>query len=164
MSSPKCKRFHRECDEFSICVNIGEQGYVLAEHYNERFTSFYYLIYGSGKFGRLFDSNYLNLCEKKIIDVQDYFYDEVIFHALEDFHLIGFNTYDKNVKWKSRLINLDEKKLIVSDTKSFLICFNGNPVVNDKKFKRYDYSKLNPNKNYEINLSDNDVLALFTKV
>jgi hypothetical protein len=164
MNDPKCKRFHRECDEFSLCVNIGEKGYVLAEHPNERFTIFYYAVYGRGKFGKIFDSDFKMIESGCISDVQDYVNDEVLFHALEDFHLIGFNTLNKNKKWKSRLIELNEKELILDNTNSFLICFDGNPTVNDKKFKRYEYSKVNMNKTYKIDLGDNGTLVLFSKI
>ena len=31
MTAPSCKRRFRNCNEFGLCVNIGQNGYVLAE-------------------------------------------------------------------------------------------------------------------------------------
>jgi hypothetical protein len=163
MRDPKCKRFHRVCNEFSLCVNIGEKGYVLSEHPNERFTIFYYLPYGSGKFGKIFESEYIFLDNKCIIDVQDYVNSEVLFQSLEDFYIIGFNTFDKNVKWNSRLVRADENVLELDSKKTFLICFDGKPIVNGKKFKRYDYSQVYSGKTYNIDLNGDGVLVIFSR-
>ena len=54
-----CRRFYRECPEFNICVNIGKKDYVLAEDPEERYTIFQYGIEGIGKFGRIFESDYI---------------------------------------------------------------------------------------------------------
>ena len=110
MEDPKCRRFYRVCGDFSLCVNIGEKGYVLAEHPNERYTIFYYGIRGSGKFARLFEEKYLTIEEGKLYDVQEYVNSNVVFQAEEDFHLIGFNTNDKNIKWQAQIINTEINK------------------------------------------------------
>ena len=54
-----CKRYFRNCNDFGICVNIGKKGYVLAEDPEERKTLFQYGVYGKGRFGKIFDSNYI---------------------------------------------------------------------------------------------------------
>ena len=161
---PKCKRFHRNYEEFSICVNIGKKGYVLAEHFNERFSAFYYLIKGSGKFGKLFDSNYLDMHEKKVLNVQDYLYDEVIFQSTEDFHMIGFNILDKRSRWDYKLLTDDDKTLIMQNKTNFLICLNGNTSISGKSLKRYDYLKLEEHEKYTIDTPGSAEICIFSKI
>jgi hypothetical protein len=165
MNDPKCKRFFRNCEDFSICVNIGEKEYVLAEHPNERFTIFYYGVYGSGKFGRIFESDFIELNSKHntIVDVQDYVHSKVLFEGTEDFHIIGFNTFDKNVKWEAELLTSENKIVTAKSGKSFLFCLNGNVFVNDKKFKRYDYAEIFPGIEYNLDIKEKGALGLFSK-
>ena len=68
MKDPKCRRFYRVCGDFSLCVNIGDKGYVLAEHPNERYTTFYYGIRGSGKFAKLFEEKYLTIERSRLLE------------------------------------------------------------------------------------------------
>jgi hypothetical protein len=166
MNDPKCKRFFRICDEFSLCVNIGEKGYVLAEHPNERYTIFYYAPYGKGRFGRIFSSEFIELESKNgIVDVQDYVRDSVLFEALEDFYIIGFNTNDKNIRWGFIAINEDCENYIIDkkiNKKSFFLCLNGKVEINQKEFKRYSYAEVNKKKKYNIKfLKENSILGLF---
>ena len=163
---PKCKRFYKNCEDFGLCVNIGEKGFVLAEHPNERFTIFYYGIYGSGKFGRIFESDYLLISskEKKIFDVSEYVDSKVIFEAEEDFYLIGFNTYDKNIKWEAKIIDSNNKILSTTKDKSFVVCMYGNVLINDKIIKKYDYAQIFIGKEYNLNIPPDSVLILFTQV
>jgi hypothetical protein len=161
---PRCKRFHRVCDDFSICVNIGEKGYVLAEHPNERYTSFYYPVYGNGKFAKLFENEYLNLEEGRLYDVQEYLNSDVIFQAKEDFNLIGFNTNNKNIKWKAQIINTEKNKFNIEYYKSYLMCLNGKISINGKNFKKYDYALLDIEKEYIIDSKENSVVAVFTQI
>lgn len=167
MNDPKCKRFHRKYENFSLCVNIGEKGYVLAEHPNERYTIFYYLIYGSGLFGKVFDEEnpiILDSKKSKIFDVQHYINDKVLFEATEDFYIIGFNTLDKNIKWKYFLLNQETKKVKSEYSKSYLVCLNGKPLINNYEFKRYDYSSLLKNKEYECEIKEKDVIIIFSQI
>jgi len=163
---PKCKRFYRNCEDFGLCVNIGERGYVLAEHPNERFTIFYYAIYGSGKFGRIFESDYLliNSHDKKIFDVSEYVNSKVIFEAEEDFYLIGFNTYDKNIKWEAKIIDSNNKILISQNDKSYVISIYGDVYINGKKIKKYDYAQIFKEKKYNLNIPTDSILILFTQL
>lgn len=163
LNDPKCKRFFRNCDEFSLCVNIGESGYVISEHPNERYTIFYYGVYGSGKFGRIFDPNPITLDanKKEIADVQDYVNDRVSFASDSDFFLIGFNTLDKDVKWAYKIITSNDDDFVFGSKKTFIVCLDGNPIVNNKKLKRYDYSQIYSNKEYNLNMNDNGVLGIF---
>ena len=164
MEDPKCRRFYRVCGDFSLCVNIGEKGYVLAEHPNERYTIFYYGIRGSGKFARLFEEKYLNIEEGKLYDVQEYVNSNVVFQAEEDFHLIGFNTNDKNIKWQAQIINTEINKYTTEYIKSYLVCLDGKILINGKNFKRYDYAQLNVGKEYNIEQSDNSVLIMISEI
>jgi hypothetical protein len=165
MNDPRCKRFFRDCEHFSICVNIGGKGYVLAEHPNERFTIFYYGIYGSGKFGRIFESDFIELDSKhnRIVDVQDYVHSKVLFEGTEDFHIIGFNTFDKNIKWEAELLTSENKIVTAKPGRSFLLCLEEDVLVNDKKFKRYDYAEIFPGIEYNLNIEKNGALGLFSK-
>lgn len=163
LRDPRCKRFYRQCEDFTICVNIGEKGYVLAENPNERFTIFVYGIYGSGKFGKIFESDYLNLNSNKIIDIQDYVHSKVLFEGTEDFYMIGFNTLDKDIKWEAELLTSENKSVVAKPIKSFLLCLNGDVSVNGKKFKRYDYTEIFPDKEYSLDIKENGAVGLFTK-
>lgn len=167
MNDPKCKRFHRKYEDFSLCVNIGEKDYVLAEHPNERYTIFYYGIYGSGLFGKVFGKeNPIVLDSKKneVVDVQHYINDKVLFEATEDFYIIGFNTLDKNIKWKYSLLNQETKKVSSEHSKSYLVCLNGKPLINNHEFKRYDYSPLSKNKEYGCEIKEKDVVVIFSQI
>jgi hypothetical protein len=163
LKDPRCKRFFRKCEDFTICVNIGENGYVLAEHPNERFTIFYYGVKGQGKFGKPFESDHLMIESNVITDVQDYVHSEVLFQAMEDFFLIGFNTLDKNVKWEAELLTSESKVVTAKSGRSFLFCLDGDVVVNDKKFKRYDYAEIFQGTEYNLNISEKGALGLFSK-
>jgi hypothetical protein len=164
MEDPKCRRFYRVCGDFSLCVNIGEKGYVLAEHPNERYTTFYYGIRGKGKFAKLFEEKYLTIEEGKLYDVQEYVNSNVVFQAEEDFHLIGFNTNDKNIKWQAQIINTEINKYTTEYIKSYLVCLDGKILINGKNFKRYDYAQLNVGKEYNIEQSDNSVLIMISEI
>ena len=157
-----CKRFYRKCDEFSICVNIGKKDYVLAEHPSNTNTIFYYGIMGSGKLGKIFSEDFITIKETDFVDVRDTIYDYRTFQSLEDFHLIGFNTLDKKQNWEGRLVKPDENIIRELYKPSFLICFNGKPIINNKTIKRYEYSSLDLSKEYKINLNGG-VLGLFYK-
>ena len=162
-----CRRFYRQGTDFSLCVNIGKKDYVLAEHPSNTNTIFYYGVKGLGKLGKLFSEECVTMKAGDFTDVRDTVYDYRTFHSLEDFHLVGFNTLKKGQNWEGRLVKDDEKLLdltLVRELRkqSFLVCFNGSPEVNGKNLRRYEYSKLNLDKTYEINLNDG-VLGFFYK-
>ena len=163
MRDPTCRRFHRNCEDFTLCVNIGENGYVLAEHPNERYTIFYYALYGSGKFGKIFESEHILIESKKLVDVRDYVNSEVIFQAHEDFCLIGFNTMNKNIHWNARILDKNTKA-VKENKKSILICLDGSMIVNDNKFKRYNYASLVVGKEYDIEIDQDSTAVIFTQI
>ena len=160
---PTCRRFHRICEDFTLCVNIGEKGYVLAEHPDERYTIFYYALYGSGKIGKIFESDSILIETKKLTDVREYINSEVIFHAHEDFCLIGFNTMDKNINWNPKILDKNIK-IVKEDKKSILICLDGSMIVNDKKFKRYNYASLVVDEEYNIEIDQDSMAVIFTQI
>ena len=160
---PTCRRFHRICEDFTLCVNIGERGYVLAEHPDERYTIFYYALYGSGKIGKIFESDYILIESKNLTDVREYINSEVIFHAHEDFCLIGFNTMNKNIHWNARILDKNTK-VVKENKKSILICLDGSMIVNDKKFKRYNYASLVVGKEYNIEIDQDSMAVIFTQI
>ena len=159
-----CRRFYRESGEFSLCVNIGKKDYVLAENPVDSNTIFYYGIKGIGKLGTMFSEDHVLVKEGEFVDVRSYLHKFRIFHSLEDFHLVGFNTLEKGQNWEGRLVKSEETVLDLNRSyiQTFLVCFNGKPVVNDKIMKRYEYARLDLNKQYNINL-DGGVLGIFCK-
>ena len=54
------------------------------------------------------------------------------------------------------------KDNFTGNDKSWLVCFDGYPVVNGQDLKRWDYAKLD-NKEYEVNINDG-VIGVFTKL
>ena len=164
-----CRRFHRVGNDFALCVNIGKDDYVLAEHPSNTNTIFYYVIRGSGKLGKMFSEDFITIKETNFVDVRDTLYDYRTFNSLEEFHLVGFNTNDKNQRWDGRLVTeneLDIRSMYdtpkMSNKRNFLVCFDGKPVVNGKILKRYDYSEIYPTKTY--NIEHSGILGLFTKL
>jgi len=164
---PKCKRFLRQYEDFGICVNIGERGYVIAEHPNERFTTHYYGLYGSGIFGRVFDKEdpiILDSSKNELVDVQDYIHDKVLFEATDDFHLIGFNTIDKQTKWDGKVITKVNDNILKVEQETIIINFNKPLEINGKNFKKYDYSMLHSEKEYTIVSTEEIAFGLFCKI
>ena len=169
MNAPSCKRRFRKCGEFGFCVNIGEKGYVLAESSEIFQTAFLYVVKGVGKMGKMFKSDFIEISEGNFYDIQNFEGEDVIFKSFDDFYLIGFNPLDS--KWKARLIRSDETELDLKSiydkpqsvsSKSFIVCLDGNPIINDKKLRRYDYSEVTYPKQYNIQLNEG-VLGFFTK-
>ena len=161
------RRAVRHCEHFSLCVNVGKKGHVIAEDPRERFTIYQYNIYGGGKAGVMFEEGYIESQVGVLMDLRPHIHKKVIFEATEDFFTIGFNTLDKNQNWEGRLVNKNETKLDLNyirelEKETFLICFDGKPLVNNKQMKRYDYAAINLSKDYDIKLN-NGVLGLFFK-
>jgi hypothetical protein len=72
--------------------------------------------------------------------------------------MYGFNAIDIKQDWNGKLI----KESFRGDDKSWLICFDGNPVINGVNINPMDYSKLD-NKYYDVCLN-NAVVGIFTKL
>ena len=161
MKTPTCKRRFRNCGEFGLCINIGDSGYVLAEDFDTFQSIFLYVVKGNGKIGKMFKTDYLDLNQGKFYDIKDYVNDDVIFKSDEEFYLIGFNNINQD-SWEGRLLGSDETKLDLKSiydkpdpvsSKCFSVCFDGNPSVNGKQLKRFDYSEVVYPKEYDVNLN-----------
>jgi len=165
LPEPKCKRIFKNCGDFSLCINIGEKGYILTEQPINRTTIFYYGLYGSGKFGRIFESDYILLDAKNnlVVDVTDYVHDRILFEALEDFYIIGFNTFDKSWKWTAQLLTNEDKIFHNTSTRSYLVVVSKNVKVNGTLIKRYDYSHLEVDKTYDLDIPEKSSAIVFTR-
>ena len=92
------------------------------------------------------------------IDLKKYLNCQTIFESYEPFHIYGFNTLSKNQHWDGKLVN----ESFEGDDKSWLVCFDGRPVINDVELSRMDYAKLE-NKHYNL-ISNNSIVGVFTKI
>ena len=73
------------------------------------------------------------------------------------FFMIGFNSIHKNVTWDGEL----KTKSFTGDSNSWLLVLDGNPTINGKSLRRFDYAKLE-DKLYDVTLNDG-VIGVFTK-
>jgi len=158
--TPKIKRLIKKCEEFYICAEYGDKDAVGVE-YSGRFTMYQYIISGTTSFNlidgdKLIQERYSR--ENELIDVKKYLNDRLLVIAEEDMFMVGFNTLDRNVDWSGKLV----KDNFIGDDKSWLICFDGYPIVNDQELKRWDYAKLE-NKEYNVTIN-NGVVGVFTKL
>lgn len=167
---PRYKRILKKCDDFILCVNIGDAGYIGSEHPNLIYTSHLYGIKGRGKIG-VIEGNYINWinfdsAESKLLDVSEHMYKNAygVMIAETDFYYIGFNTLDKSVKWDGRLIENTDSSLVIDTSNSYFVCLNGNVTINDKEFKRFDYASVKVGKEYKISIGENSALGLFSKL
>ena len=158
--SPKIKRLIKKCEEFYICAEYGDKDAVGVE-YSGRFTMYQYIISGTTSFNlidgdKLIQERYSR--ENELIDVKKYLNDRLLVIAEEDMFMVGFNTLDRNVDWNGKLV----KDNFIGDDKSWLICFDGYPIINDQELKRWDYAKLE-NKEYNVIINDG-LVGVFTKL
>ena len=93
-----------------------------------------------------------------MVNTKEYLYKQRIYYGSEDFHIVGFNPLKPEHDWDGRLVT----ESFTGDDMSWLICFDGNPVVNGKKLSRWDYAKLET-KEYDIQLNGG-CLGLFTRL
>ena len=158
MSIPRYKQYIKKCEEFSVCAIECEKGWIGIEPMQKNYGLYHYCVYGTGKFAVPFQ-NYTKINPRDFFDMRDYLNNHVMLEASEDFYWIGFNTLDKNQDWDGKLV---KNSILTVQKESWMICFDGHPIVNDKKISTFDYAQIYPNKNYEINLNGG-VLAVFTK-
>ena len=150
-------RFFKKCEEFSICSEIAESGDYFFDGYPDNTTIFHICTKGSVRLAKPFDGEVDLLSNRELFDCRKYLYEQRIYQALEDLYIIGFNPLKPEQDWDGELI----KNSFMGNVKSYLICFDGKPVVNGKKMEKWDYASL-VNKIYEVELNDG-ILALFTK-
>ena len=155
------KSYLKKCEEFSICSQVGDSaGLVFVEPAVERMTMYQIAVKGSGRLSSIFnsefevgDANGINFSSMK-----HYMGQTTIFESYEPFHIYGFNTLNKNQDWDGKLI----RKSFDGDDKSWLVCFDGRPVINGVELARMDYAKLE-NKYYDVDIK-NGLVGVFTKL
>ena len=126
--------------------------------YPDNYTIYHILLKGSGKLGSPYESEYLEDGPYVLVNTKEYLYKQRIYYGSEDFHIVGFNPLRPEHDWDGRLVT----ESFTGDNKSWLICFDGNPIVNGKKLSRWNYAKLETKK-YDIQL-DGGCLGLFTRL
>tara|TARA_B100000123_G_scaffold269242_1_gene245034 strand:- start:1291 stop:1770 length:480 start_codon:yes stop_codon:yes gene_type:complete len=156
----KVQRFFKRCEEFSVCSEFGEKGACVIEPAEERRTLYQIVIRGSGRMAKTFDSEYLEGDSKNKImtDLRKFKGQDTIFEAYEDFHMFGFNTLTLGQNWDGKLISGS----FMGNDEGWLICFDGEPVINGKELQALDYAKLE-NKWYNVDINDS-VVGVFTKI
>ena len=153
------KRFFKKCEEFCICGVIGNAGAIDMDGALDNNTIYHIVIKGTGRLGTPFDSNIIEMSANKnnFIDEKHLLGKERIYKAYSDFHIFGFNPLKPDQDWDGKLV----KKSFFGDSKSYLICFDGHPIVNSFEMKRMDYAKLTE-KEYKLELNGG-LLGMFTK-
>ena len=155
------KSYLKKCEEFSICSQVGDSaGLVFVEPAVDRMTMYQIAVKGSGRLSSIFnsefevgDANGINFSSMK-----HYMGQTTIFESYEPFHIYGFNKLNKNQDWDGKLI----RKSFDGDDKSWLVCFDGRPVINGVELARMDYAKLE-NKYYDVDIK-NGLVGVFTKI
>lgn len=150
-------RFFKKCEEFSICSEIAESGDYFFDGYPDNTTIFHICTKGSARLAKPFDGEVDLLSNRELFDCRKYLYEQRIYQALEDLYIIGFNPLTPEQDWDGRLVT----ESFDGDSKSWLICFDGNPIVNGKELSRWDYSQLE-DKHYDVTINDG-CIGVFTK-
>tara|TARA_Y100000114_G_scaffold89754_1_gene83349 strand:+ start:135 stop:617 length:483 start_codon:yes stop_codon:yes gene_type:complete len=154
------KSYLKRCEEFSICSQVGDRaGLVFVEPAVDRMTQFQIAVKGSGRWSNIFNSDFevANANEVKFVSMKQYMGQTTIFESYEPFLMYGFNTLSKNQDWDGKLIN----ESFGGNDKSWLICFDGRPVINGVELARMDYAKLE-NKHYDVDIKDG-LVGVFKK-
>ena len=152
------KRFFKQCEEFSICGVIGDRAEAGIEGAEN--TSLYHIIIkGKGILCRPLETDYIeaDADENNFVDEKAFMGDYRLYISEKPFHMYGFNPLKVGQDWDGKLV----KESFFGDSKSYLICFNGSPVVNGIEMQRMDYALLQP-KEYKVEINDG-VLGMFTK-
>lgn len=154
------KRYMKKCEEFVICSETGSAGDVFVDRAIENRALYHILIKGSGRGGFVFDSEYVEADAKdnNFHCKKEYLGKNLIFEAYEDYHIFGFCPLELSHDWSGRLV----KESFDGEDGTWLICFDGKPVVNGKELQRMDYARLE-NKRYEVELKDS-VIGLFKRI
>ena len=156
----KYKQYIKKCGEFSVCSELGEANVIFSEHADERTTLYQIIVRGSGRVAIPFSSEYksADTNEHRFIDMKDYIGHHTIFESYEPFLIYGFNTLDVKDDWDGKLIN----ESFEGNDRSYLICFDGRPIINGIQMQRMDYAKLE-NKCYNVDIKDG-MVGVFTKL
>ena len=154
------RRYRKKCEEFAICCEMGDANVIFLEPSNQRTTLYQIIIKGSGRVSKLFDTNHVDLDDKtnSFVDLKKFKGYNTIFQSYTPTYIYGFNTLDLDQDWDGKLIT----DSFVGDDRSWLVCFDGRPIINGTQIEPRDYAKLE-NKNYDIELN-NAIVGVFTKV
>jgi len=161
MTQAICKEYFKKCrsDHFALCAVEPQKDWIGIEPERLNHGLYHYIVFGKIKMGIPFKEGYNIVESKKFFSTKEYLHESLILEALEDSYMVGFNTLDKDQDWDGRLVT--EEKLRV-EKESYLICFDGLPVVEKQELTRFDYGIVYPDKEYEIDVSEG-VLGLFTQ-
>ena len=153
-------RYHKKCEEFSICCEVGQAGVIFLENSIERRTLYQIIVKGSGRMAKTFESDYIvgDSHKNNFLDLKKYLGHHTIFESTKSFFIYGFNTLDPQQDWDGKLIS----NSFDGNDKSYLVCFKGNPIINGVELKEMDYAKLD-NKQYDVQLNDS-LVGVFTKL
>ena len=156
-------RFHRyfkKCEEFALCAEVSDGNVVEVEDASERYTLYQIVVKGSGRMGKIFENDYIvgDANGVYFADLKEYLGHHTIFESFEPVQMYGFNTLDLKQDWDGKLV----ESSFQGDDKSWLICFKGNPIINEKELRVMDYAKLE-NKHYDVQLND-AIVGVFTKL
>ena len=63
-------RYHKKCEEFSICCEVGQAGVIFLENSIERRTLYQIIVKGAGRMAKIFESDYIlaDTCENNFLD------------------------------------------------------------------------------------------------
>jgi len=158
------KSFYIKGENFKICINVAEKPFTLTEDKNQRWRTLFYYVVNGGQ-GKISDknnpSNYEELIPKKFFNSSKFIECEtVLFEATTSGEIIGFNSDNENDTWEGELLD-NTLTSITCDFPSVVVCFDGEFVINQKTFKKYNFANLEPNIEYELQLNGNVAVGLF---
>ena len=82
-------RYFKKCEEFAICSEVGESNFLFPETSDERRTLYQIVVKGTGRVGKIFDSEYIELDEQNnyFVDLKKYMGTDTIFQSHTPFHI-----------------------------------------------------------------------------
>ena len=154
------KRFIKKCEEFILCGGSGDANEIFTDGFPDNKAIYHIIVNGCVKMGRPFETEYVSLDadSNNFVDVREYLYSQRVYTSSRPYLIYGFNPINTQEFWEAKLI----KKSFEGDDKSWLICFEGKPVINGVSVKPMDYAKLE-SKHYNVCLN-NAVVGVFTKL
>jgi len=102
------------------------------------------------------DYKKLDAFSNNFVDVREWIDSHKIYVTDESSELYGFNSLDRNQDWDGKLIH----ESFTGNDRSWLICFNGKPIINNVEMQKMDYAKLE-NKFYDVDIKDG-IVGIFT--
>ena len=154
------RHFFKKCEEFTLCGGVGDADGLFTHGYPDNYAIYHIITKGEVRMARPFESEYITLDEYRnnFVDVKDYLYSKRYYTSLTPYHMYGFNALEPKQDWNGRLVT----ESFDGDDRSWLICFNGKPIINGITVKPMDYAKLE-NKPYDVQLND-AIVGVFTKL